>query len=445
MGARILVADDSVTIQKVVELTFSKEDFQLIQARSGEEAVRKAKGERPDLVLLDLVMPDKNGYEVCQALRADPTLRGVPIILLAGTFESFDKERAAAAGANDFVAKPFESQALVSKVKQLLFARTLDGGARPAPPAAPAPPDPALEKTEEAAPAESQDQLWQLLDQPQGVAPAPLPSAAPVDLSAIEDGGVDLDLDLDRLAQPSGETTPLPEMDLVTAPGSLSLDDLLGAETAPTSATPASEATPVFELPEEDLPSLPLVEARETGMPADELASVPGGVDVARSPQTDGPAPPDAADLDFAALTENLEPGPVELAPDTEASDLALPSLDLSVEGGEAGAEPAALEELPAVETAAEQRPLEPPAPAPAEPPSDALTPDTPLPASEELMAMRHEVAARVSEQLAKDLSQVLVDRIEQVVWEVVPDLAEVLILKEIARIKQLADEQKSS
>ena len=90
MSARILVADDSVTIQKVVELTFSKEDFTLIQARSGEEALRKAKEVRPDLILLDLVMPDKNGYDVCIALRADPMLRAVPIILIAGTFESFD-------------------------------------------------------------------------------------------------------------------------------------------------------------------------------------------------------------------------------------------------------------------------------------------------------------------------------------------------------------------
>ena len=82
MGARILVADDSVTIQKVVELTFSKEDFVLTQARNGEEAIRKAKEMRPDLVLLDLVMPDMNGYDVCAALRTEPALRSVPIILL---------------------------------------------------------------------------------------------------------------------------------------------------------------------------------------------------------------------------------------------------------------------------------------------------------------------------------------------------------------------------
>lgn len=134
MAARILVADDSVTIQKVVELTFSKEDFVLVQARSGEEAIRKAKEERPDLVLLDLVMPDKNGYEVCAALRAEPMLRSVPIILLTGTFETFDKGKGIQVGANDFVTKPFESQVLISKVKQLLFAKTVEM----APTAAPA-------------------------------------------------------------------------------------------------------------------------------------------------------------------------------------------------------------------------------------------------------------------------------------------------------------------
>src|SRR5512136_223420 len=123
MGARILVADDSVTIQKVVELTFSKEDFVLTQARNGDEAIRKAKEMRPDLILLDLVMPDMNGYDVCAALRSEPA------ILLAGTFESFDQQRGSQAGASDFVTKPFESQVLVGKVKQLLFARSLETAA----------------------------------------------------------------------------------------------------------------------------------------------------------------------------------------------------------------------------------------------------------------------------------------------------------------------------
>ena len=139
MAPRILVADDSVTIQKVVELTFSKENFTLLQARSGEDAIHKAKEERPDLILLDLVMPDKNGYEVCAALRAEPMLKAVPIILLTGTFEAFDRDRAVQVGANDFVTKPFESQQLISKVRQQLFGRTVDAGPSAAPAAAPRP------------------------------------------------------------------------------------------------------------------------------------------------------------------------------------------------------------------------------------------------------------------------------------------------------------------
>ncbi len=140
MAPRILVADDSVTIQKVVELTFSKENVILLQARSGEDAIRKAKEERPDLILLDLVMPDKNGYEVCAALRAEPMLKAVPIILLTGTFEAFDRDRAVQVGANDFVTKPFESQQLISKVRQQLFGRTVDAGPSAEPAAAPKPP-----------------------------------------------------------------------------------------------------------------------------------------------------------------------------------------------------------------------------------------------------------------------------------------------------------------
>ncbi|MGH7408677.1 MAG: response regulator, partial [Candidatus Methylomirabilales bacterium] len=140
MASRILVADDSVTIQKVVELTFSKEDFQIVPARSGAEAIRKAREERPDLMLIDLVMPDKSGYEVCETLRKDPLLKDVPIILLTGTFDAFDKNEGARVGANDFVTKPFESQNLISKVKQLLFTSSMAAPPRPVgPPHAAAP------------------------------------------------------------------------------------------------------------------------------------------------------------------------------------------------------------------------------------------------------------------------------------------------------------------
>ena len=116
MTPRILVADDSVTIQKVVELTFSKEDFQIIRALNGAEAIAKAKESKPDIILLDVFMPEKNGYEVCESLREDPQLKEVPLILLVAAFEAFDQERGRRAGADDYVTKPFESKQLIAKV-----------------------------------------------------------------------------------------------------------------------------------------------------------------------------------------------------------------------------------------------------------------------------------------------------------------------------------------
>lgn len=178
MGARILVADDSVTIQKVVELTFSKEDFQLIPARSGEEAIRKAKEMRPDLMLIDTVMPDKSGYEVCRILRADPLLKDVPVIFLPGTFEAFDRAEAMMVGADDFVTKPFESQMLVSKVKQLLFAKRAA-----AVEAAPRLPEPPKEEVTEA-------EFWQLLElaeeAPQAAAEPEVEEITPIQELALE-------------------------------------------------------------------------------------------------------------------------------------------------------------------------------------------------------------------------------------------------------------------
>lgn len=125
MGAKILVVDDSNTMQTAVELTFSREDVELIPARSGEEAIRKAKEVVPDLMLIDTVLPDASGYEVCRTLKADPAMRDVPVIMLTGAFEAPDGPMVQAVGANDFIAKPFESQTLIAKVKQLLDSRPM--------------------------------------------------------------------------------------------------------------------------------------------------------------------------------------------------------------------------------------------------------------------------------------------------------------------------------
>jgi len=129
MAKTLLLADDSVTIQKVVTISFASEDVTLITVDNGDDAVERAKETRPDLILADVVMPGKSGYEVCEELKADPDLQHIPVLLLSGTFEAFDEERAAKAGAAGHIAKPFEAQTLVNQVNELLAA---------APPPAPA-------------------------------------------------------------------------------------------------------------------------------------------------------------------------------------------------------------------------------------------------------------------------------------------------------------------
>jgi len=118
----ILLADDSITIQKVVELTFSEADYRVVCVSSGGQALKKVSEVRPDIILLDVIMPEKNGYEVCEQLKRSPATSGIPVLLLTGTFEPFDRKRADAAGANGHLTKPFESQVLVAKVEELIAA-----------------------------------------------------------------------------------------------------------------------------------------------------------------------------------------------------------------------------------------------------------------------------------------------------------------------------------
>ncbi len=136
MPRTLLLADDSITIQRVVGITFANEDFEITTVDNGEDAIQKAKELKPNIILADVIMPKKNGYEVCQAIKSDPALRATPVLLLAGTFEAFDENRARAVGANGHITKPFESQALIDKVNGLLGAGAVQiplGVAQPAP------------------------------------------------------------------------------------------------------------------------------------------------------------------------------------------------------------------------------------------------------------------------------------------------------------------------
>jgi CheY-like chemotaxis protein len=139
MAKTLLLADDSVTIQKVVGISFASEDVDLITVDNGDDAIAKAREARPDIILSDVVMPGKNGYEVCEAIKSDPALAHIPVLLLTGTFEAFDEERASRCGAAGHVAKPFEAQTLVSRVAELLANPTpAPAASEPQPESAPA-------------------------------------------------------------------------------------------------------------------------------------------------------------------------------------------------------------------------------------------------------------------------------------------------------------------
>jgi len=120
MSKKLLLADDSITIQKVIGITFANEDFDLIITDNGDAALEKARVERPDLILADVYMPGKNGYELCAAVKQDQGLKHIPVLLLTGTFEPFDETKAKSVGADGWIAKPFESQALIHQVDELL-------------------------------------------------------------------------------------------------------------------------------------------------------------------------------------------------------------------------------------------------------------------------------------------------------------------------------------
>jgi CheY-like chemotaxis protein len=120
MPKKILLADDSITIQKVVELTFSDGDYEVIPTNNGAKAIQKLSEVRPDIILSDIIMPEKNGYEVCEFVKSHPEYRNIPVVLLTGTFEPFDPDRAEKAGCDAIVTKPFESQSLIHKVEDLI-------------------------------------------------------------------------------------------------------------------------------------------------------------------------------------------------------------------------------------------------------------------------------------------------------------------------------------
>lgn len=130
---RILIADDSVTIQKAFAMTFAGEDVTLLAARSADEGLTMARQARPELVIADAVMPGRSGYDLCASIKSDPSLRGVPVYILASSQNPYDDGRGRQSGADGHLIKPFDSLALVEKVNDAIARGTTISISAPSP------------------------------------------------------------------------------------------------------------------------------------------------------------------------------------------------------------------------------------------------------------------------------------------------------------------------
>ncbi|WP_028995402.1 response regulator transcription factor [Azonexus hydrophilus] len=120
MSKRILIVDDEPNIVISLEFLMKKEGFEVAVATDGEEALAQVAGFNPDLVLLDVMMPKKSGFEVCEALRADPSRAGLQIVMLTAKGRDTEVAKGLAIGADAYVTKPFSTKELLARVKEML-------------------------------------------------------------------------------------------------------------------------------------------------------------------------------------------------------------------------------------------------------------------------------------------------------------------------------------
>ena len=195
--AKLLLADDSVTIQRVIELTFADENVQVVAVGDGKAAIELVQSERPDIVLADVGMPERDGYEVAEFIKGSPEFAHIPVLLLAGAFEPIDASRAKSVGCEGVLVKPFEPQMVISRVRELLRKKANQPGVPAAEP-------PAVEALEPHPPASTSSAAS---------APAPAADAAaqpPAKAEALEDYFDRLDAALSTLNAAPPPLEPVP-------------------------------------------------------------------------------------------------------------------------------------------------------------------------------------------------------------------------------------------
>ena len=374
MSIKVLVADDSITIQKVIGIIFGGDEYSLTVVDNGKAAVDKAREINPDILLIDALMPGMTGYEVAEAVRSIPSLAAKPILILTGSFEPFDEEKAKKCGADDYIAKPFESQQIIAKVKELLeFGRSRAQSAQ-----APQPQQPASETVRKQAPRVSatiSDTPIPVIDQQheasQPEAPADIWGAfTPADKQPIE-----------AVAAPV-VAAPTVEPDVFAIVSEENNAQLIqsasSVDTSPTHTgsqwVPVEENT--FEFEEETIAEPPQTAFTKQATPAQEAAFG----DIVFEEEVARPAVPT-----FSAL------------PKPDFAHFSAPSMSFEA--------PPVLESVPVEKI------------------------ETPAATSQSV--------SLTEEQLKAAITSASKEVIERIVWEVVPDLAEALIREAIRKIKE--------
>jgi CheY-like chemotaxis protein len=493
MAKKILLADDSITIQKVVELTFSDGDYEVTAVNNGAKAIQKLSEMRPDIILSDIIMPEKNGYEVCEYVKSHPEYRNIPVILLTGTFEPFDPDRADKAGCDAVVTKPFESQSLIHKVEELVQqSRSNASAAEPEAAVAPAlfgdmpsfAPAPATASD----PFAHDDDIFSAAQ----AAAAPAASDMPFDAPEPEYGNETRALprmsfeEMQQMA--NAPSTPAPHQDAAPASEPSPWDEPAPAFGGETRAFPRMSFEEMQQMASASQPAAP----KETPSPFEAAPSSPAEeTSPWDEPKEDAGATRAFPTMSFEEMRKMAEaqatPAPFETQAEVPASAEPSPWDEApSAFGGETRAFPrmsfeelekmaakpatapqpawSAPEEMPAADPFADSSQSE--SPFAAETPEPVLAEKAPwsspasAPAAPEAAAASTEVNSQITDSVTDagampagltDLTDAQVDRIARrvvqlmadkvvrdIAWEVIPDLAE-MVVKE--RIRQLEAE----
>jgi DNA-binding response OmpR family regulator len=117
---KILVVDDEIYIVHILDFSLGMEGYEVVTALDGEQALEKAQSEKPDLIVLDIMMPKLDGYETCKRLKADAATQDIPVILLSAKGRNIDQKVGFEVGADDYITKPFSPRKLVERINAIL-------------------------------------------------------------------------------------------------------------------------------------------------------------------------------------------------------------------------------------------------------------------------------------------------------------------------------------